>query len=70
MKKMPQELKTVLLYPTIGIIVFSVTFLAYKHVDISLFGSKIDIRYFGVVFLSTMIGLAIPSLKKLNDGKY
>lgn len=69
MKKMSQELKTVLLYPTLGIIVFSVSFLVHKHVDISLFGSKIDIRYFGVIFLSTMIGLAIPSLKKLQSDK-
>jgi len=69
MQKMSREIKTVLIYPTLGIIVFSVTFLAYKHVDIRLLGSQIDIRYFGVVFLCTMMGLAIPSFKKLNGGK-
>jgi hypothetical protein len=69
MKNISQDLKTVLIYPTLGISVFSVTYLAYKHVDIHLLGRQIVIRYFKVVFLCTMIGFAIPSFKKINVGK-
>lgn len=69
-KKNIKPLKNIIIYPTIGIIFFSITFIANKYVDINLFGNRIDIRYTGIIFLACMIGYAMPSLiklQKMND---
>jgi len=63
---MSEALKKVLIYPTIGIIVFSFTFIANKYMDIILFGNRIDIRHAGIIFLVTIIAYSVPSLRKLN----
>lgn len=59
-------LKHIVIYNTIGIVVFSVTFLTNNYVNIMLFDNKIDLRYAGVIFLVSMIAYTLPSLSKIN----
>lgn len=59
-------LKHIVIYITIGIVVFSVTFLTNNYVNIMLFDNKIDLRYAGVIFLVSMIAYTLPSLSKIN----
>ncbi len=66
MKDSIQKLKHVVFYNTIGIIVFSCAFLANKYLDFSIYETQIDLRYFGVVFLVSMMAYTIPTLKEIK----
>jgi|GEM_PF-4673007 len=61
-----KPLRHLILYNTIGIIVFSITFVSNNYIDIILLENRIDLRYGGVIFLVSMMAYTLPSLLKLH----
>ncbi len=58
-------IKHVIFYNMIGIIVCAISFIANNYLNIVLFEINTDLRFFGVIFLASMIGYTLPLLSKL-----
>ncbi len=61
-----KNLKQVILYNTIGIVTFSICFVFMKHTEIDFFKDYLDLRYFGLIFLCSMMGFTIPKLVEMQ----
>lgn len=58
--KKSNNLKQVIFYNTIGVVVCIICFVFMKFTDIAFFENYLDLRYFGIIFLCSMVGYTIP----------
>lgn len=64
--KIKENLKQVLFYNTIGIVIFSICFVFMGQTESDFFKDHLDLRYFGVIFLCSMMGYTVPKILEMQ----